>query len=244
MKNRDWQNPLAQARTALGRGEFIKVGGLGVAAYGLINALSESEILAQASVTPRNTANACIFIKLAGAPSHMDTFSVREGDWTPDDWDIDTVNKITLPRGLFPNLLDRVSQHLAIMHSVQAYVPIHTVAQYWLDTSQDFNASLAGERPALGAVVALEYQQRRRPTDVLPGFVTLIGSPVGGNGFLTGKVAPFPIPALNGQVPLRLIPSTGLPDLTPPEGTPVYNQVWGMASSDERHRAATARAPA
>jgi hypothetical protein len=234
MKNSDWQNQQARERAGLGRRDFIKMSGLGVAAYGLMPAFPESEVLAQASVTPRNSANACIFIKLAGAPSHMDTFSVKAGEWTPDDWNIDTVNNITLPRALFPNLLDRASQHLAIMHSVQAYVPVHQVGQYWIDTSQDFNAGLAGERPALGAVVALEYEARRRPADVLPGFVALIGTPQGGNGFLNGSVAPFPIPGGNGQQAARLIGPAGVPGLAHPRGPEAYDELWGLMNRVDR----------
>src|SRR5262249_34119787 len=154
----------ARLRAGLNRREFMQVGGLGMAAYGLMPPLARGEVVAQNSVKTRNTATACIFIKLAGAPSHMDTFDIKVGDWTPEDIakSTETRNKITLSGVLFPNLLDRASQHLAILHSVQAYVPVHTVAQYWIDTSQDFNTSLVPERPAMGAVVALEYQTPER----------------------------------------------------------------------------------
>jgi hypothetical protein len=193
------------------RREFIKIGGLGVAAYALMNTLEGTEVLTQASVSPRNTASACIFINLAGGPSHLDTFSVKQGPWTPSDWNIDTRNNITLPRRLFPNLLDRASQHLAIAHSVQGWWDAsHPPAWYWLETAHDFDPDLVDERPALGTVVGMEYQTRRRPGDSLPGFVSLIGRPQAGSGFLEGPYAPFPILGHVGDQPDRLIAPAGL----------------------------------
>src|SRR5262249_51416144 len=114
----------------------------------------------------------------------------------------------------------------SILHSVQAWVPVHQIGQYWIDTSQDFNASLAAERPALGSVVAMEYQSRRRPDDVLPGFVSLNGTPQVGNGFLNGLVAPFPVTQSGPGG--RLLPTAGVPGLTHPRGEANFNELWNL----------------
>src|SRR5262249_5865328 len=151
----------------------------------LLPLFRSSKVLAQAPVDPLNTADACIFVKLAGAISHMDTFSVKVGAWTPDDWDVPESGDIRLPNRIFPNLLGQTDK-FSLIHSVQAWVPVHAVGQYWIDTSQDFNAALAAERPALGAVVALEFQSQRGSDDVFPGFVSLISTPAVRNGFLNG----------------------------------------------------------
>jgi hypothetical protein len=41
-----------------------------------------------ASAPVRQTARACIFINLNGAPSHVDTFDPKDGPWNPRDADI------------------------------------------------------------------------------------------------------------------------------------------------------------
>lgn len=213
------------SRDGVRRRDFIQLGSAGVAAYALADQMQPFETLAQAAVTTLNTADACIFVKLAGAPSHMDTFSLKVGDWTPADFDPQTRGNITLSNKLFPRLLQSTDK-FSIVHSVQSWVPVHAIGQYWIDTSQDFNAALAAERPALGAVVAKEYQDQRRPDDVLPGFVSLIASPSVGNGFLNGLVAPFPVAGGAGQNPGRLIPLAGLGGLTNPRGEPAFNNYY------------------
>jgi hypothetical protein len=55
----------------------------------------------QASRVPLlNTAHNVIFILLAGAPSQIDTFDLRVGPWTPQDFRPATINGIDFPEGL------------------------------------------------------------------------------------------------------------------------------------------------
>ena len=196
---------------AINRRNFLRLSGLGLSAWAMSAGGGPVEVLAQAAVEPRSTASACIFIKLTGAPSHMDTFSVKPGPWTPDDWNLDTQNNITLPRRLFPNILDRASRPLSIVHSLQGWWDLeHMRAEYRIDTGQEFIPALADERPAIGSVVDREYGPWRRPWDVLPTFVSLGGSPYGGRGFLEPSAGPFNIGAGWGHFPYRLIPAGGL----------------------------------
>lgn len=225
-----------EKHTGWSRRQFIQIGTAGVVGYALAQMKYPFETLAQANVVPLNTADACIFVKLAGAPSHLDTFDLKVGSWTPADFDPQTSGDITLPNRLFPRLL-QLTDKFSILRSVQAWVPVHAIGQYWIDTSQDFNAGLAAERPALGAVVAMEYQNQRDPEDVLPGFVALIGTPAGGNGFLNGLVAPFPISGRAGQQPARLIPAAGVPGLTHPRGEAAFNRFYNrLQDIDAAHR--------
>jgi uncharacterized protein (DUF1501 family) len=214
-----------ERQPGLSRRRFIQLGTAGVMGYTVADGLQPFETMAQASVNPLNTADACIFIKLAGAPSHLDTFDIKVGDWTPEDFDVQTRGNITLPNGLFPRLLGQTDK-FSILHSVQAWVPVHPLAQYWIDTAQDFNAALAAERPALGAVVALEYQSRRRPEDVLPPFVALIGAPTVGNGFLTGLTAPFPISGGAPERATRLVAAAGVNGLNHPRGEEAFQRFF------------------
>lgn len=212
-------------KAALTRREILQIGGVGVVGASLLPIFRSTKVLAQATVTPLNTADACIFIALRGAISHMDTFSVKEGAWTPGDWDIQTRGNITLSNLLFPNLLGQANR-FSVIHSVQPWVPVHEVGQYWNDVGMDFNAALAPERPAVGAVMAMEFQPTRSAEDVFPGFISLVGNPVARNGFLNGLVAPFSVvnggPAGTG----RLIAPTGLPSLTHPRGQAVFENFY------------------
>lgn len=218
------------------RREILQLSGVGIVGASLLPLFRSTKVLAQSDVTPLSTADACIFIKMAGGPSHMDTFSVKTGGWTPADWDVQARGDITLPNLLFPNLLNQADK-ISIIHSVQSWVPVHEVAQYWIDVSQDFNAALAAERPALGAVVAMEYESRRASGDVFPGFVSLVGNPAARNGFLNGMVAPFAI--INGGPTGggRLIPTGGLPSLTHPRGQATFEGFYGdLLALDARQR--------
>src|SRR5687767_1150591 len=41
------------------------------------------ESVAKAAVSPMATAKNCIFVLMSGGPSHVDTFDLKEGSWTP-----------------------------------------------------------------------------------------------------------------------------------------------------------------
>jgi hypothetical protein len=206
-------------RLRLNRRDFLRAGATSITGLALSSFLRPPEILAQASVTPRNTAKSCIFVALLGAPSHVDTFDAKQGAWTPSDFNIQTVNNITMPVGLFPTLAQQ-SQHLAVVRTLQSWNAQHNIAQYWLYTGQDFNPAFLSERPGVGAVVAMEYQQQRQSGDVLPGFVALNGTPIG-NGFLSALFAPFVVaPSPNG-----------ISGLSHPEGQARFATRWDALQS-------------
>lgn len=208
------------------RREFLKIGGLGVAGYALLPKFISSKVRAEGSIVPLNTADATIFIALRGGPSHMDTFSVKGGYWTPDDWQITTNNGMTLPARIFPRLLQNQSRNFSIIHAMQGTVPIHEAGQYTNDTAQDLNAALVAERPAMGAVIAMEYQSRRGPDDVFPAFFSLAQSGLrANNGFFSGLDAYFPIPG-GSTGSGRLIPTSGLGSLTNPLGQTRFETFW------------------
>ena len=82
---------------------FFKIGATGVAGY----FVSPLETFAQISTTTGpatilSTAKNCIFILLPGAPSQTDTFDLHVGQWTPANFDPQTINGIDWPSGLMP----------------------------------------------------------------------------------------------------------------------------------------------
>jgi hypothetical protein len=197
MNNKKYE--YGQKRESLSRRDFLQIGGLGLSAYALTSVMRPWDIHAQAPVNPQNTAKACIFIMLDGGPSHLDTFDIKPGYWTPQNFDVRTVDGINLPVGLFPKLATQ-ARHIAVVRSLRAWSASHGIAQYWVQTGQDFNPAFFGERPSIGSVVAYDHGlHRRRRADVLPGYVKINTGGIPGNGFLSSLYSPFGVsPNSNG----------------------------------------------
>lgn len=199
------------------RREFLQVGATGALGFFLTNFFRPAEVLAELPVKPLGTARACIFILLAGGPSHIDTFDLKEGAWTPPDFDIRSFDGgIVLPYALFPNLASQLGR-VAILRSVEGWDNQHDRAVYYIQTARAQNPAFVKEVPHIGAVVALEYDQRRKDGDILPPFVALNSLPIG-QGFLSALYAPFAInPSLNG-----------IPGLTHPQGEARFIQRFDL----------------
>jgi hypothetical protein len=84
---------------------FFKLTGAGVAGY----FLSPLDLGAQAAITQQpalvlNSAKNAIFILLTGAASHVDTFDLKVGPWTPANFAPATFDGVDFPAGLLPAL--------------------------------------------------------------------------------------------------------------------------------------------
>lgn len=228
----------------INRRDFLRIGGAGLTGYAVSQFPGTFKTLRADDVTPLNTARMCIFVMLYGGPSHMDTFDLKVGDWTPADFDEVTYNNINLSRKLFPNLATpEMTQQLAVVRSVSNWSAVHAVAEYWEFVNQEFNPAFVRERPHVGAVVAMEYNNRRRAEDALPGFVALNGMPGTGapvnrtvdNGFLSALYAPFPVTAAPG----------GVGGLTNPLGPDQarFDKAWQLLQDLDRPNRATDSPP-
>lgn len=180
-----WQRP------TLSRRHFFRVVGSGVTGYALYQMARPVRALADLPVSPMGTARHCIYIQLTGAPSHTDTFDLKEGAWTPATFAPDTINGIRFPRGLMPNLADRMGD-LAIVRSMRSWALVHSLGQSWQQIGRNPTSALGSISPHIGAIVALEKEAERRPTDIFPGFISFNaqGSQVGA-GYLSANYAPF-----------------------------------------------------
>jgi Protein of unknown function (DUF1501) len=69
-----------------------------------------------------------------------------------------------MPYGLIPNLSRGIDQ-LAVVRSIEAWETAHARAQYYLQVGHSFSAPRRKEMPAMGAVIASEFQSRRTETD-------------------------------------------------------------------------------
>jgi hypothetical protein len=146
------------------------------------------------NVQTRNTAKAIIFINMDGAPSHLDTFDLKDAPWYPDDLDIVRhASGLVMSRTLFP-VLSRLTNEMLVLRSVQSWEAAHTRGQFYMLTGHAPNPAFAAETPAIGAVTALESNLPGK----LPKFLALNGGAGQGATFLGGKYEPVPAPSNPG----------------------------------------------
>jgi hypothetical protein len=182
---------------------FFKIAATGVAGY----FASPMEMFAQNTTTwnPQatvlNTAKNVIFILLPGAPSQTDTFDLRVGPWTPQNFSPTTINGIDWPIGLLPNLAIQFSSgRCSIIRSCQSTALVHPLLQNWTQIARNPTSATGKIAPNMGSIVALEMEKQRASNQKLPGFLALNGGgSLAGVGYLSGKYAPFDVtPNVNG----------------------------------------------
>ena len=195
-------------RPALSRRRFFRILGTGITGYALYEVARPLRLVASLPVTPVNTAKNCIYILLAGAPSHTDTFDLKEGAWTPAAFSPTSYGDVRFPQGLMPNVADHLND-IAIVRSGRAWALVHSLAQTWVQIGRNPASALGSISPNIGSVVAIEKASERKPGDIFPGFVSFNagGSQVGA-GYFPVTYAPF----------LVTPQTTGLANTTHPDG--------------------------
>jgi hypothetical protein len=147
-------------------------------------------------VRMRNTARACIFVNMLGAPSQLDTFDPKDGAWNAADASLQQYpGKIVLSQTMFPNL-SKITNDLCILHSVKSWEAAHDRGQFYTQTTHPANPAFVAETPNIGSVVALEKGGQGR----VPPFMALNLSGVSMQGakFLGGTYEPFTAPSNPG----------------------------------------------
>lgn len=147
---------------------------------------------AASTAKTRGSADACVFIFLGGGISHVDSFDLKEGKWTPPDFDVREIAPgVKMPVALFPQLSKEISR-FSILRSMEAWETEHGRASYYLHTVHPPSPARLAEIPSIGAVVAYELRHKRRTTDVLPPFVSLnYGPDQVRQGFLEPQFSPL-----------------------------------------------------
>lgn len=176
----------------LTRRQLLQIGAVAVSGFDLLPFLRPLNVVAKENIKPRGTAEYCVFIFLQGGASHVDTFDMKEGRWTPSDFDIRSLKpEIRWPVGLFPKLgqkLDRV----AIGRSLETWETEHGRATYYLHVAHPISPARAREMPSLGAVVAYEYRDKKKASDFMPPFVSMnYGTDKCSEGCLDSKYGPL-----------------------------------------------------
>ncbi len=174
------------------RRNFFEILGAGVVGSYLTKE-ARADVCSSMSVTPKNTAKNVIFILLAGAPSHVDTFDFKMTNGvTPSAANPDTVNGILWPTGILPTLGGMVGD-FAIIRSLRSHALVHNLAQTWAQIGRNPAAALGNIAPNIGSIVALEKTPERLPSHVLPTFLALNSDGGVGPGYLDAKYAPFKV---------------------------------------------------
>ncbi len=192
------------------RRQFFQLTGAGLTGSYLAQRYAKAATVTSSGAQTKNTAKNVIFILLAGAPSHTDTFDLKvvQGT-TPTTFAPETVNGIMWPTGLMPKL-GAMTDKFAIVRSMTAHALVHSLGQTWTQIGRNPAAALGNISPNIGSVVAIE---RDSVGSVFPAFLAL-NSPGGATqGYFPATYAPFKVQAA----------SAGISNTTNPDGQARFN---------------------
>ncbi|MBI4909126.1 MAG: DUF1501 domain-containing protein [Acidobacteria bacterium] len=171
------------------RRELLQFGGLGLlgaAATGINPAFSATGPKA----TPRNTARNVLYYEISGAISHIESWDFKENAGSPKDLDFRKVhNDLWLSNKLFPRLQSQFDK-FAILRSLQSHEEVHFRGQYYVQTGRQLNLAFAKEIPAIGSVVAMELEKRKRPADTFPTYMSFYLEKGAAGALSTGFLEP------------------------------------------------------
>lgn len=210
------QNPDEQP-WMLQRRAFLKLGaGFGLSALmGWANPLKLPLLTpvraSGGAVTPRGSARNVVLVMLRGGISHIDTFDLKLGRWTPAKFAPDNNAAGYLwPNGIMPGLSQRADK-FSVVRTLQHQEEVHERAEYYVETGRRLNPGLQAEIPHVGTIIALESEARRSAQDILPAFVLLnqYSYTLSNNGFLPVNYAAFQLTQPDKGIP-NLVPTGGL----------------------------------
>jgi hypothetical protein len=212
------------------RRRFMQIAGTGLVASYFADVFSPRLLQAATpapNVTLHNTAKNAIFIFLPGAPSNIDTWDLKEGPWTPTDFNATSYdnNTVRFPQGLMPKTAAQLGK-MTFVRSGLSWAAVHTLGQAWAQIARNPGGATGSIAPHIGAVVALESQLKRLPSDVLPGFIALNSAGIPSSGYFPASYAPF-----------QVVPAaTGLPTIAHPDGATRFSDRWSLLQTQDANR--------
>lgn len=218
MKDRfgiDWTNipgTLFWRKPHLGRRMFFRHLGAAVGGYMLLPSRpGESIVRAAGAGQPIGKAKNCLFVQLNGGSSHVDTFDLKTGAWTPPNFNPTWFDSLYWPQGLMPKLAEHMDS-LAVVRSVRSWAAVHDLARNWVQIGRNPTSPAARVAPHIGSVVSAELGPQN-PEKILPTFLALnTGTNIPGSGFLAPEHAPFFVDPNGG----------GLGNTQHPDGAPAF----------------------
>ncbi len=200
------------------RRDFMKVGALGVSAFGLADLLKARAFAKEQGKATKNTS--VVWLWLGGGPTHIETFDPKMSAPMEFRSTVGAV-KTNLPGveigGLFPKIAGRADQ-MAFVRSFAHRNSGHGGGTHWVMTGYDFAAAdngAAPNKPGFGAITA-RYRGATNPATGLPTYVRLNNILGDGPSWLGPTYAPFDVGGkarqnMTLQVPLdRLSDRRGL----------------------------------
>lgn len=172
------------------------------------------DTFAKAAGNAKGTAKYCIFVLMAGGPSHADTFDLKEGAWTLPAVNPTSYGDIRWPQGLFPKLAENIDS-IAVIRSMRSWVLVHGIGQTWVQIGRNPLSGLSKVAPHIGSVVSRELA---RPNAPLPAFLSLNVSSGPNQGYFAPEHAPFYVSPGGG----------GLGFTTHPQGPAVLDRRYGL----------------
>ena len=174
-------------RPALDRRVFFRHLGAAVTGSYFLPALAPA---VKAAETPAKAKNV-IFILMAGGPSHVDTFDLKEGAWTPSAFEPTPFNSLRWPRGLMPKIAENIDT-VALLRSAKAWAVVHGLCQTWVQIGRNPLSGTSKIAPHIGSVVSRELRPASTDT-TLPAFLALNAGDAPGQGYLEAEHAPFKV---------------------------------------------------
>src|SRR5947209_19448736 len=159
-----WEKP------QLGRRMFFRHLGTALGGYFLLPS-RPMETIAKAAASTRGTAKNVIFVLMSGAPSHTDTFDLKEGAWTPTDFNPTSYGDLRFPQGLMPTIAGQLGS-IAFVRSVRAWATAHGLAQTWVQIGRNPVSGLPKIAPHIGSVVSRELGPKS-DDQTSPAFLSL-----------------------------------------------------------------------
>jgi hypothetical protein len=221
------------SRPHISRRRFFDIAGAGVTASWLASKLPAATLVKSQSVTTKNTAKNVIFVLLAGAPSHTDTFDLKIiNGTTPTNFNPTSINGVVWNTGMLPKL-SALAGDITLVRSMRAWALVHSLGQAWTQIGRNPAGVLGNVSPNIGSIVAIEKAAERKPTQVFPTFVALNSNGAIGPGYLPASYAPFKVTPNNG----------GLRNTTNADGEPRFDGRWDLLHHLDDERATPDAAP-
>ena len=185
----------------LTRRNLLTVGAVAISGFDLLPMLRPLNATVKEKVRLRGTAEYCLFIFLQGGASHVDSFDLKEGKWTPSDFEVKQVAPgVKMPVGLFPKLSKNFNK-IAILRSLETWETEHERAIYYMHAAHGFSPARVKEIPSVGAIVAYESRDKRKGTDFLPPFMSMnYGHNQVKQGCIEAKYGPLNIDTRGGDL--------------------------------------------
>ncbi len=155
------------------RRDLLQFGGYGLAMAAANAAAPLRTFAAEGRKSaPRGTAKNVIYYEISGAISHLESFDFKESAGMPKDLDVRRIKDgLHISRLLFPRL-EKQMDKFAILRSLLSHEEVHFRGQYYVQTGRQLNLAFAREIPAVGSVMALELEKRRRAGDTFPSYMS------------------------------------------------------------------------